>query len=155
MEYWRKEYDLAKTHFISTWLWGLVGVGRNGHGSIAKVYAGQATLAAVQRLQADRPYPGNAPPMRALPLAFVPPGRRLPMCILNADTTHPHPKARLASYLMATAGAFLLREGGAYEVALPHDTRTHGIACVAAARCTPVSCLLGVRLMVPFENPRP
>ena len=39
-------------------------------------------------------FPGNAPPMRALPLAFLDDAaEREKLAILNADTTHPHPRA--------------------------------------------------------------
>ena len=48
--------------------------------------------------------------MRALPLAFIRSRHvMLRIAVANADTTHPHPKARSASVLVALTGSLLLR----------------------------------------------
>eukprot|EP00401_Gymnodinium_catenatum_P080264 CAMPEP_0117596608 /NCGR_PEP_ID=MMETSP0784-20121206/74406_1 /TAXON_ID=39447 /ORGANISM="" /LENGTH=144 /DNA_ID=CAMNT_0005398907 /DNA_START=1 /DNA_END=431 /DNA_ORIENTATION=+ len=44
-------------------------------------------------------YPGNAPPMRALPLAFLPDDLMLRYSMANAESTHPHPKALVVASL--------------------------------------------------------
>ena len=56
------------------------------------VFRGKASIQEVKDLQAARPDPGNAPPMRALPLAFLAPADLERLAELNADATHPHPK---------------------------------------------------------------
>merc|ERR1712224_48238 len=54
-------------------------------------------------------YPGNAPPMRALPLAFVhDDGLLITLSRANADATHPHVKARAASLGIAVLGRLFI-----------------------------------------------
>eukprot|EP00908_Phaeocystis_cordata_P014862 Transcript_25974.p1 GENE.Transcript_25974~~Transcript_25974.p1 ORF type:complete len:300 (-),score=115.85 Transcript_25974:67-966(-) len=68
----------------------------------------------MRQRQAGRVDPGNAPPMRALPLAFLARARdRERLSVENADATHPHPKARAASLLVATGCRFYALKGGA------------------------------------------
>ncbi|CAK9006093.1 unnamed protein product [Durusdinium trenchii] len=88
---------------------------RAGHGSIKAFFRGETSLEEQKKGQAMREDPGNAPPMRALPLAFLPLEECERLCSLNADATHPHPKARAASYLIALAARYLIVEKGARD----------------------------------------
>jgi hypothetical protein len=68
------------------------------------VWRGKCTREEGQQKQAAREDPGNAPPMRALPLGFVADNAdRERLCRANANSTHPHPKAVAASFLIASA----------------------------------------------------
>ena len=105
---WRAEWDLAKTRPPPA----EPNAERNGHGSV-KVYFRGGTLDDVRRKQQAKRDPGNAPPMRSLPLAFFADRpERARLCAANADSTHPHPKARAASYVVASAARWLMLEGG-------------------------------------------
>eukprot|EP00468_Gymnochlora_sp_CCMP2014_P004152 CAMPEP_0167746356 /NCGR_PEP_ID=MMETSP0110_2-20121227/3668_1 /TAXON_ID=629695 /ORGANISM="Gymnochlora sp., Strain CCMP2014" /LENGTH=308 /DNA_ID=CAMNT_0007631113 /DNA_START=87 /DNA_END=1014 /DNA_ORIENTATION=- len=110
VKHWLEEYHRSKKHFLRTKLYGMFGIGRQGHGSIARYYYGLKSLKTIQNAQNGRENPGNAPPMRSIPFAFISDEKdeRLKLCIVNSDTTHPHPKARLASYLIATALSYLI-----------------------------------------------
>jgi ADP-ribosylglycohydrolase len=88
------------------------GFGRNGHGSMRWYYEGAQSMEQIRAFQRERQYPGNAPPMRAVPLGFLPSERINAYAIINADATHPHPKARAASILVARATEFLLCKQG-------------------------------------------
>ena len=72
-------------------------------GTVAYVWNGKCSLEEMRQRQAGRVDPGNAPPMRALPLAFLAAAQRERLSVANADATHPHPKARAASLLIASA----------------------------------------------------
>eukprot|EP00928_Gymnodinium_smaydae_P004138 TRINITY_DN11438_c0_g3_i2.p1 TRINITY_DN11438_c0_g3~~TRINITY_DN11438_c0_g3_i2.p1 ORF type:complete len:415 (+),score=72.67 TRINITY_DN11438_c0_g3_i2:61-1245(+) len=104
---WRAEWDLAKLRPPPA----EPGGERTGHGSVKGWFKGEKPIEEVQAFQAAKSEPGNAPPMRSLPLAFVDASERERLCAANADATHPHPRARAASFLVATAGSWLL-EGG-------------------------------------------
>ena len=67
------------------------------------MYDGKIALSALQARNRTKHYVGNAPPMRALPLAFVPEAKLLLLHRRNADASHPHPKGRLASLAIALA----------------------------------------------------
>ena len=55
--------------------------------------------------------------MRALPLAYVDDAAaRERLCVLNANSTHPHPRARAASFLMAEGARWLIEGGEQREV---------------------------------------
>jgi len=83
------------------------GKGREGHGSIQNYYDGKKTIEEIRSFQSKKKYPGNAPPMRAIPLGFM--GENMfDLCMRNANTTHPHPKPRAASYIIALATKHLL-----------------------------------------------
>ena len=83
-------------------------------GTVAYVWNGKCSLEEMRQRQAGRVDPGNAPPMRALPLAFLARARdRERLSVENADATHPHPKARAASLLVATGCRFYALKGGA------------------------------------------
>jgi len=113
IQWWKIEYDKAPSHYLLSRLWALVGVGRNGHGGICKIY--NAPLERwPELLQKQRDYvaksacPGNAPPMRALPLAFLPDHLMLRYSVANAESTHPHPKATTATLcIVLTARRFI------------------------------------------------
>lgn len=99
LDLWRQEYetDLAKKGFP-----------RQGHGSIKGWYEGKVPIEVVQDSQRERVNPGNAPPMRAVPLGFAPARDMDKYAIINADATHPHPKARAASILVARACEYIV-----------------------------------------------
>jgi ADP-ribosylglycohydrolase len=104
---WTAEWELAKTRPLPA----EVGGERQGHGSAKHVWRGSMTLDQVREKQAAKTDPGNAPPMRALPLGFVSSAMaRERLSAANADATHPHPKARAASFLVATACRLLVVE---------------------------------------------
>jgi len=109
IRWWKDEYEKGAGHYLLSRTWALVGVGRNGHGGISKVYnspvADWPELLAKQRAtQKSLPYPGNAPPMRALPLAFLSDDSlMLKYAMANADSTHPHPKATTATLCIVYA----------------------------------------------------
>ena len=105
---WRVEWELAKRRPLPA----VPGAERSGHGSVKHFFRGRTTLEKLRESQASRVDPGNAPPMRALPLAFVDPERCQQLCLANADSTHPHPKARAASYVIAQAARWLIVERG-------------------------------------------
>eukprot|EP00929_Paragymnodinium_shiwhaense_P104630 TRINITY_DN6920_c0_g1_i1.p1 TRINITY_DN6920_c0_g1~~TRINITY_DN6920_c0_g1_i1.p1 ORF type:complete len:393 (-),score=70.42 TRINITY_DN6920_c0_g1_i1:197-1375(-) len=105
---WMDEWNLAMRRPEPA----IPGHHRIGHGGFARYAQGQATLEALKERNATADIPGNAPPMRALPFAFVADEHRERLCKANADTTHPHPKARAASFLIATAARFLIVEHG-------------------------------------------
>lgn len=94
---------------------------RTGHGS-AKIYFCGGALETVQERQRAKVDPGNAPPMRALPLSFFSEPDRARLCAANANATHPHPKAIAASWILATVGHYLMVERGekdrVFEVAI-------------------------------------
>ena len=105
---WRLEWELAKRRPPPA----VAGGERSGHGSVKGFFRGKATLAELRDSQANRVDPGNAPPMRALPLAFVDRASCEKLCRSNADATHPHAKARAASFLVAQAARWLIVERG-------------------------------------------
>ena len=106
---WHDEWELAKTRPPPA----VRGGERQGHGGIGYVWRGDSSLEEMRAKQAARVDPGNAPPMRALPLGFVAdPAVRERLALENADATHPHPKARAASLLVGFACRFLVVEGG-------------------------------------------
>lgn len=91
---------------------------RGGHGSITDYWMGKRSLQDVQQKQAAKVDPGNAPPMRSLPLAFIADASvRARLCRVSADATHPHPKARAASLLVAAAARWMVvRQGDRQRV---------------------------------------
>ncbi|MGB0522516.1 MAG: ADP-ribosylglycohydrolase family protein [Flammeovirgaceae bacterium] len=103
IDHWTQEYQLGITQ---------KGYGRNGHGSMRWVFSGEKSIEEVRAFQTSRKYPGNAPPMRAVPLGCLPAPLIDDYAIINADATHPHPIARAASILVARATAFLLVKKG-------------------------------------------
>merc|ERR1712232_1175413 len=62
IRWWKDEYEKGAGHYLLSRTWALVGVGRNGHGGISKVYnspvADWPELLAKQRAtQKSLPYP--------------------------------------------------------------------------------------------------
>eukprot|EP01062_Namystynia_karyoxenos_P038680 TRINITY_DN28098_c0_g1_i1.p1 TRINITY_DN28098_c0_g1~~TRINITY_DN28098_c0_g1_i1.p1 ORF type:complete len:417 (+),score=89.40 TRINITY_DN28098_c0_g1_i1:70-1251(+) len=104
LRHWKAEWDLAKAR-PAPWP---PGAEREGHGSVAKYFRGEQPLAELHEWQRPREDPGNAPPMRALPLAYVADADRERLCAACADATHPHPKARAAAYAMAEGARWLI-----------------------------------------------
>jgi ADP-ribosylglycohydrolase len=88
------------------------GYPRHGHGSIEKIFLGKKTLEEVRSLQSKRDDPGNAPPMRAVPLGFLPDDLIDSYAVVNADVTHPHPKGRAASIAVARATQYMVVQKG-------------------------------------------
>eukprot|EP00929_Paragymnodinium_shiwhaense_P076050 TRINITY_DN3900_c0_g1_i1.p1 TRINITY_DN3900_c0_g1~~TRINITY_DN3900_c0_g1_i1.p1 ORF type:complete len:384 (+),score=112.78 TRINITY_DN3900_c0_g1_i1:95-1246(+) len=111
---WKAEYDLAMKRPPPL----EPGYIRHGHGSIRFAWAGEKTLQEVRESQKDKVDPGNAPPMRSLGLAFVSEGDRERLCKENADATHPHPKARASSFLLAFGANFLIMQRGQQQEVL-------------------------------------
>lgn len=113
------------------------GVPRAGFGSLKDVFEGIRTLDEVRTFQAQRAYPGNAPPMRAIPIGFVSEDLINAYAIINADVSHPHPKARAASIIVARAARFLIVEEGSHELLIPYclnhirdiDSETYEYLC--------------------------
>lgn len=100
LEAWHEEWEIAKRRPEPA----VPGGERQGHGSIKYFWRGKSTLDEVRKRQAEKVDPGNAPPMRALPLGFVASvADRERLCAANADSTHPHPRARAAAFLIASA----------------------------------------------------
>ena len=88
------------------------GYPRDGHGSIEDWYTGAKTIDEVRKAQASREDPGNAPVMRAVPLAFIKKSNVGSYATINADCTHPNELGRKASYLTALTAWHFLREKG-------------------------------------------
>lgn len=108
---------LLVEYFTSEYLLGFQtkGYKRNGHGSIRLVYNGEKDIEEIRDFQRNKTYPGNAPPMRAIPIGFVKEERINEYAAVNATSTHPHPKAVDASILIARAARGLLVEGIGHE----------------------------------------
>lgn len=107
------------------------GAGRAGHGSVRSYFDiaadengseqdAEEALAKVRKAQGSRENPGNAPPMRALPLAFFEGDVFEYLNQENADASHPHPSAIAASFCMALAARFLMLEGGNKNAVISH-----------------------------------
>lgn len=96
------------------------GYKRNGHGSIRLVYNGEKSIEDIKDFQRNKVYPGNAPPMRAIPIGFVREALIDRYAAVNATSTHPHPKAIDSSILIARAARGLLVEGVEQEALIPY-----------------------------------
>lgn len=84
------------------------GFGRCGHGSIKRWYDGEKTIDEIRRFQASRVEPGNAPVMRSLPLGFLKFHHIDDYAKINANSTHPHDDAIIASSLISHAVNYLV-----------------------------------------------
>lgn len=91
------------------------GYPRQGHGSIEDWYTGKKTINEIRTTQSLREDPGNAPVMRAIPIAFTHQETLRNYAIINADVTHPHPAARNASLLAVLTAWHFLRNHGTKE----------------------------------------
>jgi len=105
---------LQESDLLQAWEeeWRLGGRCRVGHGSIRFVWSGEQTLDQIKELQRTKTIPGNAPPMRSLPLLFLSTNDRQNLCRTNADTTHPHPQTRAASMVIAAGARWLVISRG-------------------------------------------
>jgi ADP-ribosylglycohydrolase len=103
LKYWISEYNQDKIE---------KGIGRHGHGSMRWVYNGEKSIEAIREFQKNRPNPGNAPTMRAIPFGFLPSEQINKYATINAMATHPHPKALASSILVARLTEFLLVQKG-------------------------------------------
>jgi len=105
---WRAEYQKGISE---------KGVGRNGHGSMSWYYSGEMTIDQVRDFQRDRPNPGNAPAMRAVPLGLISEELINEYAAINARATHPNINAIISSQCIARAAEFILvRKGKPSEV---------------------------------------
>ena len=140
IDFWKKEYwaDAEAKGFE-----------RNGHGSMRWVFSGEKNIEEVRAFQSQRKYPGNAPPMRAVPFGFLSENLINEYAIINADATHPHPKARAASVAVARATHFLLVQNKIANNVIPY--------CVAHLKNMDedfITLLLQVDKLPPPENLR-
>lgn len=88
------------------------GFGRNGHGSMSWYYSGKMTIDQVRDFQRDRPNPGNAPAMRAVPIGLIREDLINEYAAINANATHPNIHAIIASQCVAWAAEFMLVKKG-------------------------------------------
>lgn len=104
--------DVLVKYFTDEYLLGfkIKGYKRNGHGAIRWLYNGEKTIEEIREMQRNKPYPGNAPPMRAIPIGFVSEDKIELYATINSSSTHPHPKGIDASILIARATRGLLIE---------------------------------------------
>lgn len=84
------------------------GYGRNGHGSMGWYYRGEKSIEEIRDFQRNRPNPGNAPAMRAVPLGLLPDELINEYAAINARATHPNEMAIISSQLVARAATYLL-----------------------------------------------
>jgi ADP-ribosylglycohydrolase len=96
---WEEEYQKGRQE---------KGFGRNGHGSMSWYYSGEKTIEEIRSFQKDRPNPGNAPAMRAVPIGLIPSPLINTYATINAKATHPNINAILASQCIARAAEFFL-----------------------------------------------
>lgn len=111
LKYWQEEYFWDKKR---------KGIGRHGHGAMRWLYSGERTIEEIREFQANRPNPGNAPPMRAIPFGFVEPSLIDAYASINAGATHPNPKAIAASIVVARATEYLVVKQGAHQGLIPY-----------------------------------
>lgn len=96
------------------------GYGRNGHGSMAWYYEGRLSIAEVRDFQRQRPNPGNAPAMRAIPFGLVAEELVNPYAAINAMATHPNAQAVQSSQIVARAARYFLVENGPPDALIPY-----------------------------------
>ena len=96
------------------------GYGRNGHGSMRWFFSGEKTIEELRDFQRNRPNPGNAPAMRAVPLGLVAPDKINAYAAINAQATHPNIHAILSSQCIARAAEYLLIKKGAPQNIIPY-----------------------------------
>ncbi|KOY85208.1 ADP-ribosylglycohydrolase [bacterium 336/3] len=115
MKYWTLEYEQDKIE---------KGIGRHGHGSMRWVYNSEKSIEEIKDFQRNRPNPGNAPTMRAIPFGLLPSEQINEYATINAMATHPHPKAVASSILVARLTEFLIikkrKKTDAYDYCKEH-----------------------------------
>lgn len=99
------------------------GYKRNGHGAMRWYFSGEKTIDEIRDMQRNKTYPGNAPPMRASPIGFLPEDMIDHYATVNATCTHPHPKAIASSILIARASKAMLVKNIMPETLLTHCSR--------------------------------
>ncbi|MEO1713901.1 MAG: ADP-ribosylglycohydrolase family protein, partial [Bacteroidota bacterium] len=104
VEKWKEEYQRGIQ---------AKGFGRNGHGSMRWYYSGQMTIEEIRDFQRNRPNPGNAPAMRAVPVGLLPEEFIDAYARINAEATHPNVSAILSSQYIARSVEFLIGKRGA------------------------------------------
>jgi len=114
LKYWITEYEQDKSK---------KGIGRHGHGSMRWVYNGEKSIEEIKDFQKNRPNPGNAPTMRAIPFGFLPSEHINEYATINAMATHPHPKAVASSILVARLVEFLIVKQGKKQEAYAYCTQ--------------------------------
>ncbi|CAA6805652.1 MAG: ADP-ribosylglycohydrolase family protein [uncultured Aureispira sp.] len=100
------------------------GFGRNGHGSMSWYYSGEKTIEEIRHFQKNRPNPGNAPAMRAVPIGLIPAPLINAYAAINAKATHPNINAILASQCIARAAEFSLIKQGNLQKIIPYCLQT-------------------------------
>lgn len=115
VDFWKKEYENGIER---------KGFSRCGHGSMRWFYNGEMTLDIVRNFQKNRPNPGNAPAMRAVPFGLVDEALINEYATINAQATHPNPKAVQSSQIVAQATAFLLQKNGERKGLIEHCLNT-------------------------------
>jgi ADP-ribosylglycohydrolase len=100
---WKEEYDLGIEK---------KGYGRNGHGSMSWYYSGEMTIEQIRDFQRNRPNPGNAPAMRAIPLGLLQEDVINKYAEINANATHPNINAVLSSQCIARSAFYVLVKQG-------------------------------------------
>ena len=106
VDFWKKEYENGIER---------KGFSRCGHGSMRWFFSGEMSIEKVRDFQRNRPNPGNAPAMRAIPFGLIDEALINEYAAINAQATHPNPKAVQASQIVAQATAFLLQKSGAQD----------------------------------------
>ncbi|MFT3682490.1 MAG: ADP-ribosylglycohydrolase family protein [Ferruginibacter sp.] len=118
------------------------GYKRNGHGAIKAFFNGEKTIEEIRKFQQDRKYPGNAPPMRAIPIGFATADKIHLWATINANATHPHPKAIASSILIARAAEGLLLKKINQEDIIPYCMsfieEKETLSLLSRADCLPV-----------------
>lgn len=116
---WKEEWDMSaqRPPPANAGICTPEGTKRSGHGGIQSFWDGKESLDSLRTAASLKTDPGNAPPMRSMPLAFLPKEELERLCAVNADATHPHPKARAASFVVAAAAQWLVvRKGDQRQV---------------------------------------
>lgn len=131
LEGWKAEWDLSGQRPEAAGMKDGELVKRAGHGSIVDVWQGKKDFETLRKMQADKEDPGNAPPMRSIPIGYLKGHLREQAVRENADSTHPHKKSRAASFLIATAVDWLAIQGG--------ETKSVLKACLFALRKSELS----------------
>lgn len=111
VHHWKAEYERGVKE---------KGFGRNGHGSMGWYYRGEQDLETIRSFQRDRANPGNAPVMRAAPLAWVDKNMINRLAEINALATHPNPTAVQASQCLAQAAYYMMVQKGEAKELIAH-----------------------------------